>query len=325
MSEELEDVNNPNDMFKNQPLISENDNKNFYNKIKMSKLKKHMVLFLSIIIILLAITSIVAIIKLGKATNSSSNNISQIGQDKPDNTRYLLIHCAMKMECELLINELTNSTAFQINSYEIFTGKLFSKNVMIAISGVGPSFTSSCLSVLALKYNIAYILNIGVVGGYGFDIHMGDIIIPEEVINLSSYQTNRTDEGTGIFVENYKLLLFTNDGGIDDMVVYKTDDNILNIIKEVSFEKGSVHFGRFGTSEGWNKEYDKIMYHYNHYNALGEDMEIFSVYLIGKTFGIKTFSIKGVSNNEVIREYYQYTVIENIAYFTKKVIPLLNY
>lgn len=328
MTTEMSEVENDKNIFKNEPLINENpnENSNFFSKIKTSKSKSHMIFFLLIIIFLLFLTLIITIVKLVKLSSSSvSNNSEKIPETTPvDKTKYLLIHCAMKIECASLINELKNSSFSPIYNYEIYKGELLSKKVIIAVSGIGPSFTASCLSLLVTKYNIAYILNIGVVGGYGPDIHMGSIIIPEEVINLSSYQTNRTDKGAGIFVENYKLYNFT-ENGVSDYVVYKTDNDLLDVIKKVEFNKTGVFYGRFGTSEGWNKEYDKLMYHYTFYNTLGEDMEVFSVYLIGETFGIKTLSVKTVSNNEVIEEYFDLIVLENLVDFTKRLIPLINY
>ena len=70
----------------------------------------------------------------------------------------------------------------------------------------------------------------------------------------------------------------------------------------------------------WNKEYDKIMLFYNKFNVCGEDMEGYAMYQIADRFSIPAISVKGVSNNEILKESYDYSVMDKLSDFVYNIL-----
>jgi nucleoside phosphorylase len=73
----------------------------------------------------------------------------------------------------------------------------------------------------------------------------------------------------------------------------------------------------------WNKEYDKIMLFYNEFNVCGEDMEGYAMYQVANIFNIPALSVKGVSNNEILGQAYDYSVMETLNEFAFDVLNIL--
>ena len=70
----------------------------------------------------------------------------------------------------------------------------------------------------------------------------------------------------------------------------------------------------------WNKEYDKIMLFYNDFNVCGEDMEGYAMYQVADRFSIPALSVKGVSNNEILMEKYDYSVMDKLSDFVYSIL-----
>ena len=81
--------------------------------------------------------------------------------------------------------------------------------------------------------------------------------------------------------------------------------------------------GRLGSGDIWNKEYDKIMIFHNKYGVCGEDMEGYAMYQAAEKFNIPALSIKGVSNNEILGEAYDYTVMEKLTEYAYSILNVL--
>jgi nucleoside phosphorylase len=65
------------------------------------------------------------------------------------------------------------------------------------------------------------------------------------------------------------------------------------------------------------------MLFYNEFNVCGEDMEGYAMYQVADKFGIPALSVKGVSNNEILGQAYDYSVMETLNEFAFDVLNIL--
>ena len=228
----------------------------------------------------------------------------------------IAVVCAMKSEAEPLINRLESPEHEAVNGFEIYRGNLGKNQLMICISGVGMVNMASLVTYLAVKYSPDCFFNYGIIGGYG-DVHKGSLVIIDDCININSTIFDAAPAGSGISLSRARLVTFSEN--IDDSpIIYKSSEELVKTALSVAGE--DVIGGRLGSGDIWNKEYDKIMLFHNKYGVCGEDMEGYAMYQAADRFAIPAISLKGVSNNEILGESYDYSVMEKLVDFAYNVL-----
>lgn len=231
----------------------------------------------------------------------------------------IAVACAMKSEAQPLIDRLSEPEHENANGFEIYRGTVNGNSIIICISGVGMVNMASLVTYVAVKYSPDVFLNYGIIGGYG-DIHKGSLVIVDDCININSTQFDAAPQGAGISLDRARLVTFSEN--IDNApVIYKSDRQLISAAESVA-GKEVIH-GRLGSGDIWNKEYDKIMLFCSKYNVCGEDMEGYAMYQTADRFGIPAISLKGVSNNEILGEEYDYSVMEKLVEFAYNVLNIL--
>lgn len=231
----------------------------------------------------------------------------------------IAVVCAMKSEAQPLINRLTILEDKSADGFEIYRTTLNGNDLLICISGVGMVNMSSLVTYIAVKYSPDCFFNYGIIGGYG-DVHKGSLIVVEDCININSTQFDAAPEGAGISLSRARLVTFSEN--IDNSpVIYKSGKELVSAASAVAGE--DVIYGRLGSGDIWNKEYDKIMLFHNKYQVCGEDMEGYAMYQVADRFNIPAISLKGVSNNEILGEAYDYSVMEKLSDFAFSVLGVL--
>ncbi len=231
----------------------------------------------------------------------------------------IAVVCAMKSEADALISKLSGLESTVEYGFEIYRGNFNGNNILICISGVGMVNMGAMITYLSVKYSPDYFFNYGIIGGYG-DIHKDSIVVIEDCININSTMFDAAPAGSGISLSRAKLVTFSE--SIDNSpVIYKSAEKLLKVATEIADTE--VLFGRLGSGDIWNKEYDKIMLFYNEYGVCGEDMEGYAMYQVADRFNIPALSVKGVSNNEILGETYDYSVMEKLSEFAYNILTQL--
>ncbi len=154
-------------------------------------------------------------------------------------------------------------------------------------------------------------------GGYTKDIHKGDIVIGTDAINITSVEP----KGEGKNIEDYEITTFLHNEE-NKLIFRKADKKLVEFIKE-KFEGDNLHFGIIGSGDIFNKNPEVIKHLNEKYGAICEDMECVSIYQVAEIFKIPVVSIKGISNNEVLREKYDYTVSNKLQKFVWNIIEAI--
>ena len=246
------------------------------------------------------------------------DSITKLNNFKKD---FILIACAMQREAQLLIDKLDQPKKILEKGFIFFEGKLYTKNVIIGISGPGLINMSALISISNLKWNIYAIINYGMVGAYGNNIHKKDIVIGKECMNINSYITGKIEKG--IDINSWEFVTFS-DGKEDKLIIYDADKKLLDNCKKIKYTNYDVIFGRIGSGDIWDREFEKIILLKDKYEISCEDMESVAIYQLSNRFNIPCISIKGVSNNEILNESYDDSVFINLLDYVTTYIKELE-
>lgn len=89
---------------------------------------------------------------------------------------------AMGIEVRALADLLENKTSETISGVEYMSGKIYGKDVVLAVCGIGKVFAAICAQTMILKYNPDVIINTGVAGTLTDALSIGDIAIADSVV-----------------------------------------------------------------------------------------------------------------------------------------------
>ena len=89
---------------------------------------------------------------------------------------------AMGIEIRALADLMENKKTEKISGVEYMSGKIFEKDVVLAVCGIGKVFAAICAQTMILKYNPDVIINTGVAGTLTDALSIGDIAIADNVV-----------------------------------------------------------------------------------------------------------------------------------------------
>lgn len=218
----------------------------------------------------------------------------------------ILIQGAEETEIEFLVKNLKKVKRIEIGKFIFFQGELENKNIVISKTKVGEINAASATTVAIMNFLPKIIINQGTAGGYGINIHKGDIVIAEEYMQINSFMT-----------KNDKVQIELKEFLSDDEKANKfhlANNNLLEKVKTIlpSITDSHIHCGIVGSGDVWNKNETIIKTLNEKYNILCEEMETAGVYRIANNFNIPVISIRIISNNEILQEEYEPNIAENI-------------
>ena len=198
---------------------------------------------------------------------------------------------------------------------------------MLLLSNVGLIQTSASLMLAINEYNPIAIINMGIAGSVSPKLHIKDIVIGTECLNINSYKTPIKEKNKGSNSIYWELLTFLS-GKEDRLITEYADKELVELTKKI-INKTNVYYGKIGSGDCWNREIDKIISLNKNYKIICEDMESIAVYTIANQFKIPVISIKCISDNILTGEEYDRTVgsyiQEYIFNYIKILIDKFNY
>ncbi len=168
------------------------------------------------------------------------------------------------------------------------------------------SNAAAATALAAERYHPIAIINQGTAGGHQPDLHVYDIVVGIETVNLGSFKTGYRARGDGSnFADWLPLDLMHSEGSAGQdpqaraMRRFGSDEGLLSAARSVrgAYHKGRVVEGVIGSSEIWNSEIDRIQRFHDQFGTAAEEMETASAAQIAGLFHIPFLGIRVVSNN----------------------------
>ena len=97
--------------------------------------------------------------------------------------KYVGIITAMNEELEAVKKIMEDEKEYKtINGLEVVIGKIQGKNCVVTICGAGKVNAARTTQILIDKFDIEYIINVGVAGSLSFDLKIGDVVIGKKIV-----------------------------------------------------------------------------------------------------------------------------------------------
>ena len=236
--------------------------------------------------------------------------------------RPVMIIAAMEnTELNILKNEIEGIKEEKEKIGRFYEGEIENYPVVLCCSNVGCINATAVVQLGILKYNPIAIINEGLAGALGDNIHQNDLVIGTEVININSVRTQKRKQGEGVNVFDWELVTFIA-GGKDELKVEKADETLIDCVKKIEREytKGKVIYGRIGSGDIWNSEIDRMIHLNQKYEVLCEEMEGIAIYHIANQYGIPVINVRVISDNELLGEEYDVSTGKEVQHFVKKLV-----
>ena len=94
---------------------------------------------------------------------------------------------AMEKEAELVKSLIENSKLINFGSFKFIEGKIYGKNVVLGISGIGKVNAALGIYVMISNFSPDCIINTGVAGGLDHSIKVADVVVGTEIVYHDVY------------------------------------------------------------------------------------------------------------------------------------------
>lgn len=227
----------------------------------------------------------------------------------------ILIQGAMEEEISYIKEKLEEIEEINIHGYIFYKGKIKDCPIVLSKTQIGIINATLATFIGITEFSPFMVINQGVAGGSKSEVHKGDIVIGESVININSFQTSYKDEKEGSNSIEWELKTFKE--GTDELVVLNANKELVNIVeKELQDKQIKYHLGRIGSGDVWNEEKDRILHLSEKYQILCEDMETIACYQVAQKLEIPVIGIRAISNNILNQEEYD----KNISRVVQEVV-----
>ena len=137
---------------------------------------------------------------------------------------------AMAEEVNELISEMRSRTEESVGRFVFYCGEISGAECVVVQCGIGKVAAAVCTQPLILKFSPDAVVNIGVAGGIGEEIRIGDLVLSEAVVE---HDMNTTALGDPLgFLSG------------PDLVYIKSDCRLLSVFCETAEKLGNrVHRG----------------------------------------------------------------------------------
>jgi adenosylhomocysteine nucleosidase len=246
--------------------------------------------------------------------------------------RPIVVQGAMDVEILKLAGLLEHATEEHVGGWTFWRGTIAGHPVVISKTLKGMENTAAATALAAERYHPIAILNQGTAGGHQPDLHVNDIVLGAEAVNVGSFKTGYRGRGQGSeFSEWAPLDLMRSDGSAGQdpnartMRRFRGDEGLLSAARRATsaYTKGRVVDGVIASAEIWNSELDRIQQLHDRYGTTVEEMETASAAQIAGLFHTPFLGIRIVSNNITNGGAYDGTSGEACQMFVYEVVKVM--
>nr|WP_319489893.1 5'-methylthioadenosine/adenosylhomocysteine nucleosidase [uncultured Caproiciproducens sp.] len=192
---------------------------------------------------------------------------------------------AMTVEIENLIAVMSDKIMQTISGVVYYTGKIENIDCVVAKCGVGKVAAAICAQTMILKYQPSAVINVGVAGGIGDNVHIGDIVVSSGLVQHDMDTTAIGDE-RGL-ISGLNIITIPASEKLVDLVV--------STARRIYGE--GVHVGIIATGDQFISDGDKLKNIAGEFKASACEMEGGSIAQVCYINHIDFVVIRAISDN----------------------------
>lgn len=169
---------------------------------------------------------------------------------------------AMEEEITIIRDKMSITETRQIGGITFYDGRLYGKNIVLVMSGIGKVNAAACTQMLISEFRVDAVVNTGVAGSLNNELNIGDIVISQDVIQY--------DMDTTAFGDPLGLIPRM------DKVEFEADSSLIDRFKRAAdkvLENQNVKLGRVLTGDAFVSSAEKKMFLRNHFAGDCVEME----------------------------------------------------
>ena len=220
--------------------------------------------------------------------------------NQPFDKKPIVILGPMESESAWLIDQLGDRQEKAFGAYTFYEGLIDGYPVVICRCYIGVVNSAAATTLAIAQYDPLCVIIQGTSGAHDPDLHQGDIILGENLVELGSFYTLHRDKGQGseIFDWTQPGAEINVNKSIDRVKTLHSDSRILNIADSVPYADGIVRRGTIGAADIWNRELDMIAHLRRTLGTDCEEMEGFGVAQVCAQMKVPCADIRVISNSE---------------------------
>lgn len=192
---------------------------------------------------------------------------------------------AMAVEVENVIAAMSEEKVQTISSISYHIGKMAGIDCVAAQCGVGKVAAAVCAQTMILMYRPSVLVNVGVAGGIGRDIHIGDIVIARGLVQ-HDMDTSAIGDPKGLI------------SGIN-LVIIPASARLVDLVESTAanFYGRGIHVGIIATGDQFICNGDKLKQIAVEFGAIACEMEGGSVAQVCYINHLDFVVIRAISDN----------------------------
>lgn len=212
----------------------------------------------------------------------------------------------MDVEILKLAGRLEHAVTESVQGWTFWRGTIDGYPVVIAKTQKGMENAAAATALAVERYHPAAIINQGTSGGHDPALHVYDIVVGIESVNVGAFKTDARAHGRGSDVAEWQpldLLRAEGSAGQDpnarQMRRFRGDAGLVDAAHRAAsgYARGRVVDGVIASSDMWNGELDRIQWLHDAFGTTTEEMETASAAQIAGMYGIPFLGIRILSNN----------------------------
>lgn len=214
--------------------------------------------------------------------------------------RPIVILGPMESESAWLVDQLENRQEKSVGAYTFREGFIDGYPVVICQCYIGVVNSAAATALVIERYDPLCVIIQGTSGAHDPDLHQGDIVLGESIVELGSHYTKHRGKGEGsdIFGWTQPGAEMLIEGELRRVSVLHSDSRILSVADNVPYANGIVKRGTIGAADIWNRELDVIAHLRRTLGTDCEEMEGFGVAQVCAQSGVPCADIRVISNSE---------------------------
>lgn len=218
-------------------------------------------------------------------------------KESNETNKVILIQGALDIEIQYIVDSLKDKSLKKIAAYEFYEGTINGIKVVVSRTLVGTINASVATTLGIAHFSPDIVINQGIAGAHSEALHVGDIVIGKQCLNINSYKMPVKAKGDGSNPFEWELNKRAKE-------VQSADSKLLDIVykKLILNSDRQVLIGTLGSGDVFNREYDRISWIHSQFDSLCEDMESIGSYSVCNKLQVPCIGIRIISNNELLLE-----------------------
>ena len=229
-----------------------------------------------------------------------------VADEPAGGTRPLVVQGAMPVETQALVAALQGATETRVQGWTFWTGQIDGYPVIVSRTQKGMTNAAAATALAIERFHPRAIINQGTAGGHDADLHVMDIVVGTESVNIGAFKTGVRAAGQGTSFDEWRpmdLIRTEGSAGQDPkawmMHRFPGDPALLAAATAAkgTYTQGRVVDGVIGSSDVWNSELDRIRRLHEEFGTTVEEMETAAAAQVAGMSQVPFLGIRVLSNN----------------------------